>query len=402
MGEWRTPYRVYVLLSLVAGLGMSLAATTAAIYRLDDAHLNPLQLVLVGTFLEVSYFACQVPTGLLADTYGRRRCVIAGLLVLGVGYAVEGSIATFAVIAAAQVVGALGHALIAGALEAWVADEFGDQRLGHVLLRGQQAALVGTLLGTAAAGFVASVSLRLPLLVGGAIVALLGLVLVAAMPETNFVRRAHRRGALRAQARETFGALRTLVRVRRTVLAVLGVVALYGASSEGFDRLWQAHLVDDVTLPALGGLRPVVWFSVLGVAAALVGIGCTELVRRAGRLDETRRLVAVLAAISAALSVAMVAFALAAQFAAAVAAYLATTALRRAYGPLVNTWMARQVEPTRRATLLSVTEMADAAGQFAGGPAIGAIGAVAGLRAALSTAGLVVAPAVAVLLTTDP
>ncbi len=40
------------------------------------------------------------------------------------------------------------------------------------------------------------------------------------------------------------------------LLAILGIAAFAGMWSEGFDRLWQAHFIRDVGLPSLGGLDP--------------------------------------------------------------------------------------------------------------------------------------------------
>ena len=48
-------------------------ATVISVYRIEVVGLDPLRLVLLGTALEVTVLLCEVPTGVLADTYGRRR-----------------------------------------------------------------------------------------------------------------------------------------------------------------------------------------------------------------------------------------------------------------------------------------------------------------------------------------
>src|SRR5919199_1864377 len=53
------------------------------VYCVLAAHLNPLQLVLLGTTFELTTFLFEVPTGLVADAYGRRLSVIAGWSLLG-------------------------------------------------------------------------------------------------------------------------------------------------------------------------------------------------------------------------------------------------------------------------------------------------------------------------------
>lgn len=57
-------------------------------------------------------------------------------------------------------------------------------------------------------------------------------------------------------------------------------------------------------------------------------------------------------------------------------------------------WLNLNLNPRVRATVLSLSGQANALGQFAGGPAVGAIGTVFSLRAALVVAGLLLSPAV--------
>jgi hypothetical protein len=53
-----------------------LYATIASVYRIQNVGLNPLQLVLVGTALERPVLNFELPTGVLADTYGRRSVIV--------------------------------------------------------------------------------------------------------------------------------------------------------------------------------------------------------------------------------------------------------------------------------------------------------------------------------------
>jgi hypothetical protein len=63
-------------------------------------------------------------------------------------------------------------------------------------------------------------------------------------------------------------------------------------------------------------------------------------------------------------------------------------------GPLYNTWLNEQItESSVRATVISLTGQANAIGQAGGGPVLGAIGNVWGIRAALTTGALAIGPA---------
>ena len=75
----------------------------------------------------------EVPTGVIADLYSRRWSLVLGCLFLGCAMLLVGSFPTFTVIAAAQLVSALGYTCLSGAQEAWLADELGEERLGPLL-----------------------------------------------------------------------------------------------------------------------------------------------------------------------------------------------------------------------------------------------------------------------------
>ena len=102
-----------------------LVFTVNLIYQVQVAHLNPLQLVLVGTVLEGTSFLFEVPTGIVADVYSRRLSIIIGTFLLGVGLALQGVVPSFGVILLAQVIWGIGYTFTSGATEAWLTDEIG-------------------------------------------------------------------------------------------------------------------------------------------------------------------------------------------------------------------------------------------------------------------------------------
>ena len=76
----------------------------------------------------------------------------------------------------------------------------------------------------------------------------------------------------------------------------------------------------------------------------------------------------------------------------AVALYWLIGALRNIAAPLHTAWLNRSIDrPQVRATIFSVSGQADAIGQIAGGPAVGAVGN-ASIRAALLSSALLLSP----------
>ncbi len=187
-----------------------------------------------------------------------------------------------------------------------------------------------------------------------------------------------------------------LIRQRPILLTLLSITAFSGLFSEGYDRLWTAHLLQDFSVPALGPFQPVVWFGVISAGSALLNLGVTEVIKR--RLDSNRhRAVAnLLLAFTACLVASILGFALASNFWVALLTIWCVNVFRDVQEPIFRTWQVQRIDPAVRATVLSIDGQVNALGQIVGGPAVGAIGNIS-LRAALVVAGAALSPALLLL-----
>jgi DHA3 family tetracycline resistance protein-like MFS transporter len=388
---------VYLIFSGAGSLFFTTIVTVNLVYQVSVAHLTPLQLVLVGTVLETTALVFQVPTGALADVFGRRLAVISGVVLIGLGFILEGSIPRFDAIVAGQALFGLGATLSDGAEQAWVSEEVGEERAGWIFVRGSQAALVGGLAGSVLSVALASIRLNLAIVVGGALYLALAAFLALFMRERRFERRRSGQTAgWRDLGGTMLGGLR-LVRGRPILVTILLVALFFGLSSEGFDRLAPAHFLADFTLPTIWRFKPVVWFGVFAVAQSLLSLGMTEVVRRRLDMSDQRRLVRWLFAANAGCVVCVVAFGLAGSFALAVAAFLLFGTCRRVRGPLVMTWLTLNTEARSRATVISLSGQVDALGQIVGGPPVGYLGGAVSLRAAMVAVGAILSPVLLLL-----
>src|SRR5260370_24011394 len=98
-----SPYRLYLVLECGMNFLLGISYATITVYWVTSGRLNPLQLLLLGTALELSYFLLQLPTGVLADLVSRRLCTLAGLFIVGVALIMESLSPAFANLIAAQV-----------------------------------------------------------------------------------------------------------------------------------------------------------------------------------------------------------------------------------------------------------------------------------------------------------
>jgi MFS transporter, DHA3 family, tetracycline resistance protein len=391
------PVRVWYVLRGGSALGDTLVWVLAPVYFVTTVGMSPLQLVLVGTFMELTVFLFEVPTGIVADVYSRRLSTVVGFVVMGLAIVFVSSVPeAWAVILGWSVWG-FGYTFTSGAADAWLADEIGVENVRPVYLRSAQIGRVVALFAIVASVGLGLVALWLPILVGGVVILTTGLALALLMPEHGFrpAKRPEAEGALRAMARTGRSGAR-LVRRTPVLLLILAISASWGAWSEGYDRLAEAHLIRDVGLPSFAGLSFVVWFGVISAASLVLAIFVAQPANRrlehAGQLTVTR----ILLALDFLLIASVVLFGLAGAFWLALVAMLVTNVARSLAMPLFMSWLNQSISDSSvRATVMSITNQADAVGQWTGGPAIGVIGNAFGIRAALVTGAFLLAPAVA-------
>ena len=104
---------------------MAIGWTLAPVYFVQEVGMDPLQLVLAGTFMEIAYFVFEVPTGVVADSYSRRASVIVAQVIMGIAFVATGLLASIPLILAAAALMGFGWTFKSGAIDAWLADEVG-------------------------------------------------------------------------------------------------------------------------------------------------------------------------------------------------------------------------------------------------------------------------------------
>ncbi len=366
-----------------------------AVYLVRVLHLSPLQLVLLGTAMEASVFLFEIPTGVVADLYGRRLSQVVGYVGMGVAWMAVGLVSAPWLAIVLWAGWGFAYTFTSGAYEAWIADEVGAARVGALFLRGRRVGYGGAVLGLVLQVAVGTVSLRAGVVVGGAITTLCGIACIFVMPETAFRRRDP--AEARPRLRDLGGGAMAGVRFVRTapVVGLLIAVALFtGMSSEAFDRLKEAHFLRDVGLPAVGHLSPVVWFGIfwlVGMALGFIALGrLIPAVERGGVEAVTRFMLGFTFAQLAA----MVLFALSRSSWPAIVGLLGVFFARDITGPLYTTWLnAKITDSSVRATVLSLSGQADAIGQAGGGPVLGLVGNIWGIATALAAGASALVPA---------
>jgi MFS family permease len=184
-GEARRVQRTYLLLTLLSTLAASFIWGINTLFLLD-AGLSNAEAFAANAFFTAGMVIFEVPTGALADTWGRRNSYLLGaatlllstLLYLAM-WRMQAPLWGWAV---ASVLLGLGFTFFSGATEAWLVDALAfsgyRESLESVMARGQVVGGAAMLTGSVAGGVIAQATdLGVPYIIRSVV---LGLTLVAA------------------------------------------------------------------------------------------------------------------------------------------------------------------------------------------------------------------------------
>jgi MFS family permease len=186
--------RVYLVLMLGNTLAASLIWGINTIFLLD-AGLSNLEAFAANAAFTGGMVLFEVPTGIVADTVGRRASYLLGTLTLTASTALYVALwqieAPFWAWAVVSLLLGLGFTFFSGAVEAWLVDALTatgfSGAMEQVFGRGQVVGGAAMLLGSAAGGVIAEqTSLGVPFVLRGAILAVMFVVAFALMHDVGF------------------------------------------------------------------------------------------------------------------------------------------------------------------------------------------------------------------------
>ncbi|MGH2981876.1 MAG: MFS transporter [Solirubrobacterales bacterium] len=190
----RSIQRTYRVLLLGNTLAASLIWGINTIFLLD-AGLSNLEAFAANAFFTAGMVLFEVPTGIVADTVGRRASYLLGTVTLMAStllYVLLWQIeAPFWQWAVASMLLGLGFTFFSGAVEAWLVDALSacgfDGDMESVFGRGQVVTGAAMLTGSLAGGFIAELtSLGVPFVLRGAVLAVMFVVAFRLMHDIGF------------------------------------------------------------------------------------------------------------------------------------------------------------------------------------------------------------------------
>jgi DHA3 family tetracycline resistance protein-like MFS transporter len=362
---------IYLTYSFLQNAFFWMTFTVDSIYMVVTVGLDPLQLVLIGTTVELSILLLELPTGIVADLYSRKLSIIIGIFLIGAGMILQGSWPMFVPILAAQLLWGLGYTFTSGSVQAWISDEIGEEQANSAFVRGAQMEQYGGFTGILVGATFGVIALQLSIILSGIFFLALGCFLIWRMPETNF--HPHASSGISQTAQSIIATFRSgigMIKKRPILIRILLIGFFFGLYSEGYDRLWVAHLLERFTFP---NMPEVIWIGVINAAGFLLSAAALEFVKRRLYPSGTNSLVRFLAISSTALILSLASFALSGLFSLAILFVWIIDILRNVINPLYIGWVNRKLDSKIRATVISMAGQVDAIGQVAGGPGVGLI-----------------------------
>lgn len=190
----RSIIRTYLTLQFGNTLAASLIWGVNTLFLLD-AGLSNFEAFLANAFFTLGMVLFEIPTGIIADSRGRRISYLLGTITLGLStllyYLLWMVHAPFWQWAGASLLLGLGFTFFSGAVEAWLVDALDDSKftgtLESIFGRGQMAGGIAMLIGTLGGGALAQVSnLGVPYIARGAILLILFVVAWRLMHDIGF------------------------------------------------------------------------------------------------------------------------------------------------------------------------------------------------------------------------
>lgn len=380
--------RTYIAIASLYTLSASL------IWGVNTLFLLSAGLDIFGTFVANAVFTAamvifEVPTGVVADTAGRRASFLLSTAVLclaTLGYVgvslVGGGLFWFCVM---SVFLGIGFTFYSGAVEAWLVDALKttdyDGDLDPIFARAGIITSALMLVGTIGGGFLGNINLAYPYVVRAILLAIVFGWAYLYMHEIGYTPRALTRASIPAEMRKVARESITYGWHNRPVRLIMITTLFHGLYS-----IWGFYATQPYFLDLLG--QPdAVWVS--GVVAALVsltGIIGGWLVARFMRRFRFRT--TILIATAAVYTAATIGVGLASSFWLAVGLFLLGSLVVSIFTPVKQSYIHQIIPSAQRATVISFDSMMSSAGGVVGQTGLGYLSREQGLATGFVAGGI--------------
>ncbi|KPL01903.1 MAG: hypothetical protein AMJ73_09575 [candidate division Zixibacteria bacterium SM1_73] len=240
--------RVYSIVRFLTSLALG---TILPVYVLYFRHyqINLFQIALLAAIFEASILIFEMPTGLVADTYGRKISVILSALVSllsGIFFIFFPFLFGFIM---AEILNGLGETLRSGALEAWLVDslkhEDKEEKIKYAFAQGAKYRTIGNLSGLILGGYLASLNIKLVWVPFAVIFLVLSIFLILKMNEAYKIEKTVS-DRIFSKISETIKKSLVVIKSQKLILALLLLALFSEFSFETISQYWQVHFSENL------------------------------------------------------------------------------------------------------------------------------------------------------------
>ena len=355
---------MYLIIRGMTGLAFHMMFTAAGLYRIDIAKLEIYQLILIGTALEIAIFTFEVPTGIVADLKSRKLSVVIGMFIISLGIFIEPLTSLFFVIFISQIIFGFGYTFISGALDSWISDEIKIEDLEKTIIGGSQVYKLTSVIGIILAALIGMINIRYPLYLASFIFVVLGFMSAFFMKELNFHKQSTEQRFYKRYYKQLVKGF-SHIRNHQVLRIMFVILLFYGLFSEGIDRTYELHILDNLGFRQLWNI-PAIWtLSIVSAIVALVGYLMLYIVKRHINKGNLIYLWAFNFTIMMIIGILMFAYMPYAYL--ALFGYIFFSISREGTHPLLNSILLKNTPSKIKATVLSSFGQLDAIGQLLSG-----------------------------------
>lgn len=225
--------------------------TILPVYVLYFRHyqINLFQIALLASIFEASILIFEMPTGLVADIYGRKISVILSAFVSfisGIFFIFFPFLFGFII---AEILSGLGETFRSGALEAWLVDslkhEGKEEKVKYAFAQGTKYKTFGNLCGLILGGYLAWLNVKLVWVPFSLIFFILSIFLISKMREEYKIEKTIS-GKIFAKVSEMVKKSLTILKSHKLILALLLLVLFSEFSFETISQYWQVHFSENL------------------------------------------------------------------------------------------------------------------------------------------------------------
>lgn len=185
---------IFYTLSFLSMFGMGFVGATYATF-LTSYGLDRLAMNTVNIFFMIALFMGEVPTGAIADVFGRKNACILAFAIRATGMVIYGFSHSFWAFVFAEVISGIGLTFENGALQAWAVDRLkhwdGEHAIERIYRRKAQWKLLGAISGSIIGAAISTYGLALPWFFGAGVLYFVSIFIAVGMQEEYFKKKSY-------------------------------------------------------------------------------------------------------------------------------------------------------------------------------------------------------------------